>query len=165
MVLSSLKRNSVRYRRTLSYEDHRDGSFDYSSLKPSQVLDLLANHAPSLQQSSRFLTQYKELLSEGFGKSRGEFTVEAMQTSVPRHLKPRIKTLQTLLRLRKLRPAAQPTASPIKPRRLPRMVLSPLPSAGTQEVNRQIGEFERCRKQLILTPVDARGMYKVPSVE
>ena len=69
-----------------NYEDFRSNGgkkvFDYSTFKPSTLIDLLADKRPEFKQSSNFYKNYQEKLkNDGFGLSRGIFTIESNQRS------------------------------------------------------------------------------------
>ncbi|OMJ71253.1 hypothetical protein SteCoe_30597 [Stentor coeruleus] len=50
--------------------------FDYASIRPSDLIDLLADKRPDFKKKSLFYSKYNEKLKkEGFGLSRGIFTV------------------------------------------------------------------------------------------
>jgi hypothetical protein len=67
-----------------AYEDFLSNGgkkiFDYSTLKPSNLIDLLADKRPEFKMSSNFYKRYNDKLSkDGFGLTRGIFTVESNQ--------------------------------------------------------------------------------------
>ena len=67
-----------------NYEDFKSNGgkkvFDYSTLKPSDLIDLLADKRPDFKKRSMFYTKYSDKLSrDGFGLTRGMFTVESNQ--------------------------------------------------------------------------------------
>lgn len=95
--LSSLKQNNVSIKPKFSYTDSQYGQFDYDSLKPSLVIDLSADKSPKLKGSTKFKQEFHYYLEKGFGKNRGQCTVEAMQAKVPRYLQGQIEVLQSKL--------------------------------------------------------------------
>lgn len=95
--LSSLKQNNISTKPKFSYTDSQYGLFDYHSLKPSSVIDLSADKSPKLKDSTRFRQAFYTHLEKGFGKNRGQCTIEAMQPKVPRYLQGQIEVLQNKL--------------------------------------------------------------------
>ena len=95
--LSSLKRNNISTKPKFAYTDSQSGLFDYHSLKPSLVIDLSADKSPKLKDSTRFRQAFYTHLEKGFGKNRGQCTVEAMQPKIPRYLQGQIEVLQNKL--------------------------------------------------------------------
>ena len=71
-------------RKYFNYEDFKsNGSktiFDYSTLKPSNLIDLLADKRPDFKKTSMFYKRYDDQLkNNGFGLTRGMFTIESNQ--------------------------------------------------------------------------------------
>ena len=67
-----------------NYEDFKynggKNAFDYSTMKSSDLIDLLADKRPDLKKNSKFYTKYSDKLSkDGFGLTRGMFTLESNQ--------------------------------------------------------------------------------------
>jgi hypothetical protein len=97
--LSSLKQNNISLKPKFSYTDSQLCQFDYHNLKPSSIIDLSADKSPKLKDQTRFRQEFQTHLSQGFGKSRGQCTVEAMQPKVPRYLQGQIDILKQKLSL------------------------------------------------------------------
>lgn len=71
-------------KRLFDYEDFKmnKGSkiFDYSSMKPSNLIDLMADKRPNFKKTSNFYVKYNEELDKnGFRRNRGIFTIESNQ--------------------------------------------------------------------------------------
>lgn len=65
-----------------TYEDFKSNGgknvFDYSSVKMSNLIDLLADKRPDFKKKSMFYKKYNEKLGkDGFGLTRGMFTLES----------------------------------------------------------------------------------------
>jgi hypothetical protein len=97
--LSDLKQNNLSSKPKFSYTDSRLSNFDYHNLKPSSIIDLSNDKSPKIKQQTRFAIEFNKHLEKGFGKSRGQFTLEAMQPKVPRYLKGKIEVLKNQLDL------------------------------------------------------------------
>jgi hypothetical protein len=76
----------VQEKKYFAYEDYKSNRmigqrpFDYATMKPSNLIDLLADKRPEFKMSSNFYKKYKERLAkEGFGLTRGIFTIESNQ--------------------------------------------------------------------------------------
>lgn len=61
--------------------------FDFSTLRPSHIVDLLADKRPDVKSRSPFFSTYQnKLKKEGFGLNRGLFTVDSNQRyQIPRY--------------------------------------------------------------------------------
>lgn len=93
--LSNLKMNKIEASKPkFQFELINKDTFDYHSIKFSQALDLIADKSPRVRKEIPYIKEYEEIKTLGFGLPRGEFTVEAMQTSVPRHRAYRIDALK-----------------------------------------------------------------------
>lgn len=71
-------------KRLFDYEDFKMNKgkkvFDYSSMKPSNLIDLMADKRPNFKKSSNFYVKYNEELDKnGFRRNRGIFTIESNQ--------------------------------------------------------------------------------------
>ncbi|CAG9335661.1 unnamed protein product [Blepharisma stoltei] len=72
-------------KRKFNYQDfnikgHRN-DFDFSTLKPSHLCDLLADKRPDVKNKSPFYSTYESKLKhDGFGLNRGVFTVNSNQS-------------------------------------------------------------------------------------
>ncbi|CAG9309938.1 unnamed protein product [Blepharisma stoltei] len=72
-------------KRKFNYQDfntkgHRN-DFDFSTLKPSHLCDLLADKRPDVKNKSPFYSVYEnQLKHDGFGLNRGPFTVDSNQS-------------------------------------------------------------------------------------
>ena len=97
--LSSLKQNNISLKPKFSYTDSQLCKFDYHDLKPSSIIDLAADKSPKLKDQTRFRQEFQTHLMKGFGKVRGQCTVEAMQPKVPRYVQGQIEVLRKKLDL------------------------------------------------------------------
>jgi hypothetical protein len=82
--LNRLKKNNIYDKPMFNYSDIRNQAFDYHSITPSKAVDLSYGLSPGLRSLTPFSSKYCKFLSEGFGKRRGQFTLEASQSKVPR---------------------------------------------------------------------------------
>lgn len=82
--LNRLKRNNLFDKPCFNYSDIRQQAFDYDSLKPSKAVDLQNGNSPKLRALTPFNQGYSKFLDTGFGKRRGQFTLEASQSKVSR---------------------------------------------------------------------------------
>lgn len=58
--------------------DKNSKVFDYTSIRPSETIDLLADKRPDFKSNSLYYKKYHERLKrEGFGLTRGIFTIES----------------------------------------------------------------------------------------
>ena len=82
--LNRLKKNNVYDKPFFDYSDIKQQAFDYHSINPSKALDLSFGVSPGLRSLTPFNSKYSKHLQNGFGKRRGQFTVEASQSKVNR---------------------------------------------------------------------------------
>lgn len=82
--LNRLKRNNVFDKPCFNYSDIRQQAFDYDSLRPSKAEDLKNGNSPKLRALTPFNQGYSKFLDSGFGRRRGQFTLEASQSKVTR---------------------------------------------------------------------------------
>lgn len=71
-------------KKLFEYEDYKMNSglkvFDYSSMKPSNLIDMMADKRPFFKSSSNYYQKYNEELNKnGFRRTRGIFTIESNQ--------------------------------------------------------------------------------------
>lgn len=97
--LSSLKQNHLSIKPKFNYTDSQYCEFDYHNLKPSKIIDLAADKSPKMKEMTRFRQEFHNYLEKGFGKARGQCTIEAMQPKVPRYLQGQIEVLKNKLSL------------------------------------------------------------------
>lgn len=95
--LSSLKQNILSTRPAFDYSDSQLCNFDYHNLKPSKIIDLAADKSPRIKEQTRFHLEFSTHLQKGFGRSRGQCTLEAMQPKIPRYQLGQIEVLQNKL--------------------------------------------------------------------
>lgn len=79
-----LKRNNLYDKPCFNYSDIRQQAFDYDSITPSKAVDLKNGVSPKLRSLTPFNQGYSKFLDTGFGKRRGQFTLEASQSKVSR---------------------------------------------------------------------------------
>lgn len=125
-----------------TYEDHSSVSPDLASIRPSQVLDAVADSGLRLRSKSPFARKYqKQLQTCGFGAQRGVFTVLANTPKIERTTQVRLDALKTSsLRSRRRETPVKSRVSITPPR------CSPGKSLVTQEeedsVTTQVAVFE-----------------------
>ena len=170
--LSSLKQNNLNFKPKFDYSDSQLCQFDYHCLKPSKIIDLVADKSPKTKNSTQFCVEFNKYLTKGFGKSRGQCTLESMQPNVPRYQLGQIDVLKNRLNLTRnnehkfrigtgktVMNQTQPTFASLTPsvqsktRSLQRRVSTPL------SLN-EIDEFE-LRKRTMVSPIEKRQIYSM----
>ena len=73
--LSNLKQNTLNFKPKFEYSDSQLSKFDYHSLKPSKIIDLIADKSPKIKNQTQFRIEFDKQLKKGFGISRGQFTL------------------------------------------------------------------------------------------
>jgi hypothetical protein len=96
--LSSLKQNHLSIKPKFNY-DSQFSDFDYHNLKPSKIIDLAADKSPKMKEMTKFRREFHTYLEKGFGRARGQCTIEAMQPKVPRYQRGQIEMLKNKLSL------------------------------------------------------------------
>jgi len=169
--LSSLKQNRLNVKPKFNYADSQFSDFDYHSLKPSSIIDLAADKSPKMKEATKFRQEFHTYLEKGFGKARGQCTLEAMQPKVPRYELGQMKFLKTKLSLShknesRLRATAQrgvlnqtqftlpSTTSAIKKSHLNNRRTS------TPQSLSELDEFDK-RQESHFYPIEARKMYSL----
>jgi hypothetical protein len=167
--LSGLKQNRLSEKPKFNYADSQFCDFDYHSLKPSSIIDLAADKSPKIKESTKFRQEFNTYLQKGFGKARGQFTIEAMQAKVPRYEMGQMEFLKTKLNLShknesRLRATAQrsimnqtqftlqSTTSTNKKSNINKRRIS------TPQNLSELDEFDK-RQESKCYPVEARKMY------
>lgn len=141
--LNELKMNTPTYHSPFTYEDQNSQAPDLASVRPSQVLDAVADSGLRLRRKSPFAARYgQQLERSGFGAQRGEFTVVANTPRIERTNLARLGFLQTSTQRGRRRETPLPTrTSPTPPRRKPDKELALLQLDNS--VATQVAHFEQ----------------------
>ena len=163
-----LKRNNLYEKPSFNYSDIRQQAFDYDSITPSKAVDLKNGVSPKLRSLSPFSQGYSKFLGTGFGKRRGQFTLEASQSKVNRM---GIKDLQ-FLSSKKFKIREKSIEKSLKKLNLDSLLTKPNESKSNSKVSRtsltpinkvhlkQIDEFE-----LNLPKFTAKSTHLIPVKE
>jgi len=158
--LNELKMNTPTYHSPFTYEDHNSQGLDLASVRPSQVLDAVADSGLRLRSKSPFAVRYgMQLERSGFGAQRGEFTVVANTPRIGRTNLARLSFLKTSTQ----RGHRRGTPVPIKtsltpPRRKPEK--ESVPPQLDDSVATQVAQFEhRLPAERVLAGQGRRETY------
>jgi hypothetical protein len=97
--LNTLKQNTVNLKPRFDYTDSQLSSFDYHHLSPSKIIDLAADKSPRIKEQTKFHAEFSSFAQKGFGRTRGQFTIEATTPKVPRYRLGQIELLRDRLSL------------------------------------------------------------------
>lgn len=97
-LFTDLKKFKISSSKNFNYCDLKESNYDYDSLPFKSHLRLKAGKNPGLQESGGYLRKYKKDLKEGFGISRGQFTVEHTNPKILRLHGTKVENLEDLLR-------------------------------------------------------------------
>lgn len=167
--LSSLKQNRLNVKPKFNYADSQYCDFDYHSLKPSSIIDLAADKSPKIKESTQFRKEFHTYLNKGFGKARGQCTLEAMQPKVPRYLLGQMDFLKTKISTKqkhdsKLRAVGERTILNQTQFTLPSTISAIKKSKSNQRRTstpqslKELDEFDK-RQQTQYYNIEARKMY------
>ena len=95
--LSDLKKNHQQNKGDFYYSDIDGQTFDYDNVGFSKGLDIIKGNTPQCRSSTPFCQKYSNSLQKGFGKARGQFTLETSQPKVIKLDVTNIKTIKELI--------------------------------------------------------------------